>query len=101
LSLSRRRLFPSERPVKRPSEKGRRENGICERFQKTVLNEFYQVASRNKIYSSIEELQAGVDVWLKECNEQRPHSGKYCFGKTPMLTFHEETLHLVSGDIVN
>src|SRR5512136_780473 len=67
-------------------------NGICERFQKTVLNEFYQVAFRKKIYTSIDELQADVDVWIKEYNEQRPHSGKYCFGKTPMQTF-TETLH--------
>ena len=24
---------------------------------------------------------------MKEYNEQRVHSGKYCFGKTPMQTF--------------
>jgi hypothetical protein len=28
-----------------------------------------------------------LDVWLEEYNTQRPHSGKYCFGKTPMQTF--------------
>jgi transposase InsO family protein len=28
-------------------------NGICERFHKTVLNEFYQLAFRKKIYNSI------------------------------------------------
>ena len=33
-------------------------NGICERFHKTMLQEFYQVAFRKKIYKSIEELQA-------------------------------------------
>ena len=31
-------------------------NGICERFHKTVLNEFYQVAFRKKIYTTLEEL---------------------------------------------
>jgi transposase InsO family protein len=62
-------------------------NGICERFQKTVLNEFYQIAFRKKIYSSIEEFQKDVDEWIKQYNEKRPHSGKYCFGKTPMQTF--------------
>jgi hypothetical protein len=25
-------------------------NGICERFHKTILNEFYQVAFRKRIY---------------------------------------------------
>lgn len=62
-------------------------NGICERFHKTIQNEFYAVAFRRKIYSSIEEIQEDVDAWLTEYNTVRPHSGKYCFGKTPMQTF--------------
>jgi transposase InsO family protein len=62
-------------------------NGICERFQKTLLQEFYQVAFRKKIYRSLDELQADLDTWLNEYNESRPHSGKYCFGKTPMQAF--------------
>jgi transposase InsO family protein len=62
-------------------------NGICERFQRTVLNDFYQVAFRKKVYASIDELQTDLDEWLKEYNELRPHSGKYCYGKTPMQTF--------------
>jgi hypothetical protein len=61
-------------------------NGICERFQ-TMKNEFYDTALRKKIYSSLKELQQDVDVWLNYYNEERPHSGKYCFGKTPMQTF--------------
>jgi transposase InsO family protein len=62
-------------------------NGICERFHKTVLNEFYRVAFRKKIYTSVEELQSDLDEWIREYNEERPHTGKYCFGKTPMQTF--------------
>lgn len=62
-------------------------NGICERFQRTVLNEFYQVAFRTKVYGSIEELQVDLDAWLSEYNEKRSHSGRYCYGKTPMQTF--------------
>ena len=62
-------------------------NGICERFHKTVLDEFYRVAFRKKVYNSLEELQRDLDLWLKEYNEERPHSGKYCYGKTPMQTF--------------
>ena len=62
-------------------------NGICERFQRTVLNEFYQVAFRTKVYGSIEELQVDLDAWLSDYNEKRPHSGRYCYGKTPMQTF--------------
>ena len=35
----------------------------------------------------MEELQVDLDGWLKSYNETRPHSGKYCYGKTPMQTF--------------
>ena len=64
-------------------------NGICERVHKTILQEFYQVAFRKKIYKSIEELQADLDQWIKYYNEERPHSGRYCYGKTPMQTFND------------
>ena len=74
-------------------------NGICERFQRTILNEFYQVAFRKKIYSSLEELQQDVDDWVREYNEERPHSGKYCYGKTPMQTF-EDSLHIAKEKMI-
>jgi len=61
-------------------------NGICERFHKTILNEFYQVAFRRKIYRSLEELQSDLDGWLAYYNEQRTHQGKMCCGRTPMQT---------------
>lgn len=64
-------------------------NGICERFHKTMKNEFYDIAFRKKIYRSVEELQVDVDHWIAKYNQQRPHSGKYCYGKTPMQTFRE------------
>lgn len=62
-------------------------NGICERFHRTILDEFYRVAFRKKLYTSIEELQVDLDAWVAEYNEQRPHQGRWCFGKTPMETF--------------
>src|SRR4051812_2931673 len=62
-------------------------NGICERFHKTMQDEFYSVAFRKKLYSSLEQLQTDLDIWLEEYNQRRPHSGKYCFGKTPWQTF--------------
>ena len=64
-------------------------NGICERFHKTMLQEFYQIAFRKRLYESIEQLQDDVDQWLLNYNEERPHSGRYCYGKTPSQTFHD------------
>jgi transposase InsO family protein len=62
-------------------------NGIVERFHRTVLNEFYKVAFRRKIYAGLEQLQADLDGWLTEYNEVRPHQGRWCYGKTPRQTF--------------
>ena len=61
-------------------------NGICERFHKTILQEFYQVAFRRKIYRSIDELQTDLDEWLSYYNNARTHQGKMCCGRTPMQT---------------
>lgn len=75
-------------------------NGICERFHKTILQEFYQVAFRRKIYTTLEELQADLDLWIEQYNEQRPHTGKYCFGKTPMQTFLD-SIHLAKEKMLD
>jgi len=74
-------------------------NGICERFQKTMLNEFYQVAFRKKLYRSIQELQRDAEEWVRQYNEERTHSGKYCYGKTPMQTFLD-SIHLAREKMV-
>lgn len=62
-------------------------NGIVERFHKTMLDEFYRIAFRKKIYRTIAELQDDLDTWMAEYNEVRSHQGRFCFGKTPMKTF--------------
>jgi transposase InsO family protein len=69
----------------RTKTKSPQTNGICERFHKTVLNEFYRVAFRKKVYRSIDELQTDLDSWITEY-EARPHQGRWGFGKTPMQT---------------
>lgn len=62
-------------------------NGICERFNKTLLNEFYRVAFRKRLYPGLAELQADLDAFLEEYNTHRTHQGRWCYGKTPMQTF--------------
>ena len=75
-------------------------NGICERFHQTIQNEFYATAFRKKIYSSIEELQNDLDKWMEEYNMHRPHTGRYCYGKTPQQTF-EESRHLALAKMLD
>ena len=64
-------------------------NGICERFHKTMQEECYHILFRKKFYSSLDELQTDIDSWLVSYNNERPHSGKHCYGKTPMQTFRD------------
>ena len=64
-------------------------NGICERFHRTILQEFYQVTFRKKLYGNIEELQSDLDVWLEYYNNERTHQGKMCCGRTPMQTLED------------
>jgi transposase InsO family protein len=37
--------------------------------------------------TTIAELQGDLDAWITSYNEDRPHQGRWCFGKTPMQTF--------------
>ena len=81
-------------------------NGICERFHQTIKNEFYASAFRRKLYRSLDEIQVDVDAWIESYNAERTHSGKYCYGKTPLQTFiesaplsHEKQLDRVGHDI--
>jgi len=62
-------------------------NGICERFNKTILQEFYQVALRRKLYRSIVELQVDLDAGMRDYNTVRTHQGRWCYGKTPTQAF--------------
>jgi len=63
-----------------------RTNGICERFHRTIGDEFYSIAFRKKIYNSFDELQKDLDLWLAWYNNERTHQGKMCFGRTPYQT---------------
>ncbi len=73
----------------RTKAKSPQTNGIVERLHKTMLNEFYRVAFRKKIYHTVDELQADLDAWMREYNIERTHQGRWCYGKTPMQTFFD------------
>jgi len=74
-------------------------NGICERFHKTILQEFYQITFRKKLYSNMDELQIDLDNWIKDYNENRTHQGKMCCGRTPMQTFLDSIIKWREKDI--
>lgn len=64
-------------------------NGICERFHKTILQEFYQPTLRRKVYGTLDELQSDLDNWIEYYNNERTHQGKKCCGRTPLETLND------------
>lgn len=64
-------------------------NGICERFHRTVKEEFYEIAFRKRVYSKLEDLQADLDAWVDRYNHERTHQGKMCCGRTPIETLRD------------
>ena len=70
--------------VKRPQT-----NGFVERFNRTVLDEFFRLAMRQTLYESVEALQADLDQWLHFYNYERPHLGYRNLGKRPFDTLHQ------------
>lgn len=68
-------------------------NGFVERLHRTIKDEFYSIIFRKKLIFSVEELQKDLDEWMHKYNTLRPHSGRYCYGKTPLQTF-EESKHI-------
>lgn len=61
-------------------------NGFVERFNRTVLDEFFRRAFREKYYESVDALQADLDIWLAHYNNERPHRGYRNMGKRPIET---------------
>src|SRR5215469_9675768 len=51
------------------------DNGMVERFHRTVLDEFYRVAFRKKIYPTIDELQTDLDAWMPTTTSNAPIRG--------------------------
>jgi transposase InsO family protein len=66
-----------------------RTNGFVERFNRTVLDEFFRETFRKKLYTSVEELQADLDEWLKDYNTERPHRGYRNMGRRPIETIEK------------
>ncbi len=64
-------------------------NGSTERLNQIVQNEFYKVAFRKKVYTSIEETQTDLDEFMNDYNNDRTNQGKHFQGRTPMQTFQD------------
>ena len=61
-------------------------NGFVERFNGTILEEFFKPKLRERFYDSVEALQADLDAWLVHYNRERPHLGYRNQGRRPWET---------------
>jgi transposase len=75
-------------------------NGFCERFHRTVKEEFYSVAFRKTLYESLDQLQADLDQYLDFYNRERAHQGYRTQGRTPYQAFLDGAAQ-VNGKEVN
>jgi len=66
-----------------------RTNGFVERFNRTVLDEFFRETFRKKLYASVKELQKDLDQWLHHYNYERTHRGYRNMGRRPFETIEE------------
>ena len=82
-------LFLAINDIEHTKVKSPQTNGICERFHKTILQEFYQVVFRKTLFESIEQLQKDLDEWIDTYNNDRRHQGKICEGRTPLQTLED------------
>ena len=64
-------------------------NGFVERFNRTMLDEFFRKAFREKLYESVEALQKDLDEWLYYYNRERPHQGYRNMGRRPIERIDE------------
>ena len=71
----------SRTQVRRPQT-----NGFVERFNRTVLDEFFRIAFTKKLYETVEVLQTDLDAWLVHYNTERPHQGYRNIGRRPIDT---------------
>jgi transposase InsO family protein len=65
-------------------------NGIVERFNRTLLEEFYQIAMIKKVYSSLSELQDDLDQFITYYNFKRTNQGYRLKGKIPYQKFLDD-----------
>lgn len=61
-----------------------------------MQEECYHILFRKKSYSTLDNLQNDIDAWIMHYNNERPNSGKHCFGKTPMQCF-KDSLHIAKN----
>lgn len=64
-------------------------NGCTERLNQIIHEEFYAVAFRKTLCTSIDQIQADLDAFMAYYNNERTNQGKRCQGRTPKQTWDD------------
>lgn len=67
-------------------------NAVCERFQGTVLHEFYRPMFHRARIDRIEDLDRGLQAWIADYNQHRPNHSAYMNGRTPRQVLDQHPL---------
>jgi transposase InsO family protein len=59
-------------------------NAVCERFQGTVLDEFYRPAFHRQRFDTAAQLDEQLQGWLHRYNTRRRNNGDFMRGRTPL-----------------
>jgi transposase InsO family protein len=59
-------------------------NAVCERFQGTVLHEFYRVAFHREFFATVDRLNRRLQSWVTHYNTRRRNRGDYMRGRSPL-----------------
>lgn len=62
-------------------------NGMVERFNRTLLEEFHQIVMIKKVYTSLVQLQEDLDKFIYYYNFKRTNQGYRLKGKIPYQKF--------------
>jgi len=82
-------IFLAKRGIRHSRIKPRcpKSNGMVERFNRTLLEEFYQIAMIKNIYTSLDQLQDDLDSFIYYYNFKRTNQGYRLCGKIPYQKF--------------
>lgn len=64
-------------------------NVFCERFHRTVSDDFFNAALRKTLYLSLAQLQAHLDTWFETYNMPPPHQGYRTKDRIPLKPFQD------------
>jgi hypothetical protein len=90
------RALPGDRKksITRARDENPQANGICERFDKTLLDEFHRITFRKTRYRSLEQLHGDLDEF------RNPRQNPWCLGRIRLAGWAQRNGDSVRSQVV-